>query len=147
MSGAFFSICMLFRSLSFKNSAATSGGSLFRLFVWAASLLVKMGRPWPRTQGSANIHPRSQHTAHRPTSVRLGKSLRWGGTHIWGRVRTYVWPQGMLMPQWLHIPGGAYRCRDAHTTTGKLRLRAPGSEEKCVSNMRKTQILVFQQPT
>ena len=41
------------------------------------------------------------------------------------------------MPQWLHIPGGAYRCRDAHTTTGKLGPRAPGSKEKCVSNMRK----------
>ena len=74
-------------------------------------LLVKMGRPWPGTQGTANIHPRCE-----------------APTHICTRLWSKVWPEGMVMPQRLHIPGSGWRCRGAYQRS-KQRPN-PGSEER-----------------
>ena len=68
-----------------------------------------MGRPWPGTQGTANIHPRCE-----------------APTHICTRPRSKVWPEGMVMP--LHIPGSGWRCRGAYQRS-KQRPN-PGSEER-----------------
>ena len=88
---------------------ANRSGGIFP--VERLGLLVKMGRPWPGTQGTANIHPRCE-----------------APTHICTRLWSKVWPEGMVMPQRLHIPGSGWRCRGAYQRS-KQRPK-PGSEER-----------------